>query len=380
MDEKTDEEIINEIGLEASNTNLTEEEALEELTIKDDDNFDDLQPTNESPKTTETETKNDDTTKEVIENEDKDDENELSNDSSQVKEEAIPVQKKQPKIYKILIAIVTFLFLILSLGTVLFFTGFFDPEPIEPKQVEIEKKSEAKLIFDENNINKEKLNKKLTLLTKKEIMNKEELEAEEKKLKEEERKKKEAKQKALEEKKRKEEKRLAKLEEEKRLLKEQEERLIKEQKALLEMQDELKAEFEEQKKKFLMDLENQKALLEKEAEPIIEQEPVISDEKEEVMIEEKEENIIDTSKQFLSFINVATIKGDLYKTYLDKVLTIDKNVSLCRDLKNRIEIYYGPYESEKERTKIFNNLLENGFTESYLVDFTNEEYNKRCKY
>ncbi len=87
-----------------------------------------------------------------------------------------------------------------------------------------------------------------------------------------------------------------------------------------------------------------------------------------------------SSKMFLPFINVATIKGELYKTYLDKVLTIDKNVSLCRDSKNRIEVYFGPYDSNIERAKVLDNLLENGFKESYLVDFTKEEYKKRCEY
>lgn len=83
---------------------------------------------------------------------------------------------------------------------------------------------------------------------------------------------------------------------------------------------------------------------------------------------------------FLSFINVATIEGELYKSFLDKVTKIDNNVSLCRDNKNRVEIYFGPYYSNNEREKVLNNLLENGFKYSYSVDFTQEEYNKRCKY
>ncbi len=48
--------------------------------------------------------------------------------------------------------------------------------------------------------------------------------------------------------------------------------------------------------------------------------------------------------------------------------------------KNRIEIYVGPYDSTKERQKVYNLLLENGFKEAYLVDLTKEEYEKRCKY
>lgn len=88
----------------------------------------------------------------------------------------------------------------------------------------------------------------------------------------------------------------------------------------------------------------------------------------------------DDYKTFLSFINVATIKGDLYKSYLDKVEKYDKKLSLCRDLKNRIEIYFGPYQSQEEREKVFNQLIENGFKQAYLVDFTEDEYKKRCEY
>ena len=98
------------------------------------------------------------------------------------------------------------------------------------------------------------------------------------------------------------------------------------------------------------------------------------------MEEKVEAPVEEKTKMFLPFINVATIKGDLYKEFLDEVLKFDKNASLCRDFKNRIEIYFGPYTSEKERTKVLNNLVENGFKESYSVDFTQEEYEKRCKY
>ena len=107
-----------------------------------------------------------------------------------------------------------------------------------------------------------------------------------------------------------------------------------------------------------------------------EETPIIQDDIENTQNDKNNENF----KTFLSFINVATIKGNLYKSYLDKVEKYDKKISLCRDFKNRIEIYFGPYESQEERLKVFNLLIENGFKEAYLVDFTDEEYNKRCNY
>merc|ERR1711879_656014 len=99
---------------------------------------------------------------------------------------------------------------------------------------------------------------------------------------------------------------------EKRLLKEQEKKLRKEQEQLLQMQNDLKVEFEEQKKQFLIDLENQKSLYKK-ATPVIEEEPVIIEAEEEVIEEKVEEEI---KNSFLSFINVATVKGDLFKSFL----------------------------------------------------------------
>ena len=102
-------------------------------------------------------------------------------------------------------------------------------------------------------------------------------------------------------------------------------------------------------------------------------EPTISS-----IIKENENKIV--AKSFLSFINVATIKGELFKSYLDEIEKYNKKISLCRDMKNHIEIYFGPFDSQVEREKVYNNLIENGYKEAYLVDFTAEEYDKRCKY
>jgi len=357
MPEKSDEEIINEVGLDSSN-DISEDDALAELSIKgEEEGLLELVDSN-------TEEENiSDETKKIIENEDKDDEIELKNSSETIEKKEMPIQKKQPKVYRILMAVVALLSIILVIGLILYFTGFFEPEPIKPKKTAI-KKVEKEIVFNEKEINKDKLNKKLTMLTKKEIMDKNELKEKELKKKKEE----EEKLARIEE-----EKRLAKIEEEKQALIEEQNKLKKEQEALLTIQEKLKEEFEEQKKQLLLDLENKKmqnntmTLIE----PIPEPEPEIESQN---TMEEA------STMQFLSFINVATIKGNLYKSYLDKASTIDKNISLCRDYKNRIEIYFGPYDSIKEREKVFNNLIKNDFKEAYLVDFTKEEYDKRCNY
>lgn len=380
MAEKTDEEIIKEVGLETSN--ISEDDALEALSIDDTKEEELLSPVNEDLLEEELTTNNKNSNKKdnVLENEDRDDETSDSKDDSK---EELPIQKKKPKIYKILVAIVVFLVLILAIGLILYLTGFFEPKAEEkPIVKKVEKKVDNEIEFDTKDLNRNKLNKKLTSLTKHEIMNKEELEAEEKRIQEEERLKKEAEQKAIEEKKRKEEEKLKadldKIAEEKRLLEEHRMAIKKEQEEFIKLQEKAREELEMKKEEFLSQLNNENVItnnIEEKKDEITEipKKEVMNEQ--ETSMEEKE-----SSKTFLSFINVATIKGELYKSYLDKVLTIDKNVSLCRDSKNRIEIYFGPYDSNKERDKVLNTLLENDFKESYLVDFTKEEYQKRCKY
>ena len=83
---------------------------------------------------------------------------------------------------------------------------------------------------------------------------------------------------------------------------------------------------------------------------------------------------------FLKFINVAKIKGSLYKKYLDKITSINTNAILCRDDKNRIEIYFGPFNNDETRTELLNKLISGGFDEAFELELTQEEFNKRCNY
>lgn len=394
MAEKSDEEIIKEVGLENSNTSDLEE-STETLPLNENEILEPIEEIDSD------EQKNNN--EKVLENEDKDDINKIKIDANE--DSSTSIQKKQPKIYKTLIGIVILLFLVLATGLILYFTGFFDPEPIKtPAEKVVKKEVAPKVIFNSKDLDKTRLNKKLTMLTKREIMNKEEFENEEKRIKAEEKKQKEAEEKALLEKKQKEEALLAaefeKIENEKKLLQEHQKTIKDEQEKFLKIQEQAKLELEQTKTKLLEELEEKKVKQVAEIKSVINEpdelngpsEPIqlneTTDDESEILLtvdeEMNEENLVikeeSDSFSFLSFINVATIKGNLYKSYLDDVQKYDKKISLCRDYKNRIEIYFGPYSSDKEREKVFNNLLENGFKEAYLIDFTNEEYQKRCKY
>lgn len=361
MENKTDEEIIQEVGLETSN-NTNTEEGNDELLIQDD---------NELSMEEETLNEQTDDNKENIEKE---------NISENEDEEVIPIQKKQPKIYKILISVVAFLSLILTIGAILYFMGYFDPEP--PKKIEnkVTKTKEVKkdINFNAKELNKKRLNKKLKMLTKYEIMNKDELDAEENKIILAKKKKKEKENKDLALKKKKAEEKIlanyAKIEKEKEYLIKQQNELKQEYDNFKEMQKKAKLDFEMKKNNLLKELENKTVMTPQEQ--II---PNINEENEPQIVEKE---LIENKelKYFLSFINVATIKGNLHKDFLDRIQKFDKKLSLCRDSKNRIEILFGPYTSNKDRKKVFNDLLENNIKEAYLIDFTKVEYEKRCKY
>ena len=387
MVEKSDEEIIKEVGLEHSNQN-DNKESSDTLSLDEDEN---LEPIKEDSSKEANESEDINSDNKAIENEDKDDIDRIKINQDLNGEDSINIQKKQPKIYKTLIGVAILLFLILATGTILYFTGFFDPEPVKVvKEETIVKKTTPEIIFNSKDLDKNRLNKKLTMLTKNEIMNKEELENEENRIKIEEKKKKEAEEKALIEKKQKEEAELAaqfeKIENEKKVLQEHQKAIKDEQEQFLKIQEQAKLELEQTKAKLLKELSTSKEKVKTTEEVevinnITDMESEVLPVEDEVVNEtpQVEEETVDT-KSFLSFINVATIKGNLYKSFLDEVQKYDKNISLCRDYKNRVEIYFGPYSSEKERKKVFDNLLDNGFKEAYLIDFTNEEYEKRCKY
>jgi len=373
MAEKSDEEIIKELGLETSDES-SKEDPFDQLSLDDEHDDDILSPVEENT-TLEEKAKNN-----TIENEDRDDQKEIKDNNMNNEEENLEsVQKKQPKILKVLIAIAGFLFLILIIGAVLYFIGFFDPEPVKTVEKKIAKEEiKEEINFNTKDIDKKRLNKKLTMLTKHEIMNKEELELEENKIKEEEKKKLEAQEKARLEKKKKEDAlvsaQLAKLEEEKKALENQQKIIKEEQEKFLQVQMQAKEELVQAQAELLEELNGKKSTSKKMSEETF----TNNEEMSEYSQAMEEESLSNNS--FLSFINVATIKGELYKSYLDKVEKYNKNLSLCRDNKNRIEIYFGPFDSVKERENVFNNLIENGFKEAYLIDFTNEEYKKRCKY
>lgn len=335
----------------------------------EEENVTSEETTKEESTTEENSTNKEDTPKEDDKKseEKKDEESEEKDDGKQ--------KKKISTVGKILIGVIALLLLVLIIGIVLYLTGFFDPKE-EPKQTMKQASAKTKMIQEEQDdykfsikdINSKKLNRQLAALTKEnmKIQQEEELE----KLDNEK--------KILEEQKKKQEQEL--LDEQNKLA--EEKKNLEEKKALLEQQ---KLELEELKQQALVqkeELENLKKDLEKQEEK--EKVSQTSDSNEEMNKEETKEEMAETKMEespFLYMINIAKIKGELYKHYLDEVTTINPNVKLCRDDRNRIELYFGPFETSEQRKELFAKLNNNDmFKESYEVELSKEEFNKRCNY
>lgn len=104
-----------------------------------------------------------------------------------------------------------------------------------------------------------------------------------------------------------------------------------------------------------------------------------------IVVEDESKNedtkVFDINKyEFLKIISVAKIKGNLKKSYYDKIYNIDSSVLLCRDSLGNIEIYFGPFKDNTKQENLLNRLLEAGFSEAYNLEMEKEEFNKRCNY
>lgn len=285
---------------------------------------------------------------------------------------------KKPSLKVILVSIIAILLLIIGI-TLIIFSPKEEPIAETPSQEiaapttqevtqnqEITEAKEPEVKFDLSSINSQKLNEQLANLTNKNIKKEAPTTVEN-----------EESRRVLEEQKR--------IEEES--LKIEEDMVLKQKESLEEKKAELEMEMQK------LEALKKEAILAREELIKAQNTNIESNEKEkDIQIEQKpqekikQENIEETKAkeqnngEFLQLINVAKIKGTLYKKYLDKATRIDPNILLCRDDLNRIELYYGPFSSDEERETLLNKLLKNGFSQAYELEMTKDEFNKRCKY
>ncbi len=96
-------------------------------------------------------------------------------------------------------------------------------------------------------------------------------------------------------------------------------------------------------------------------------------------VEDSIEDLESTQKSFLMFAQVATIKTKLYLSFLQKINKIEKRISVCRNDVNHIEIFVGPFTSEEERSLVLSKINNSLVNDAFAIDFTQNEFDKRCK-
>ena len=279
------------------------------------------------------------------------------------------IQKLRPKYFKyLIIALVSFLSLI-TVGMISFYSGIFESEEkvIETKAPVMVQKKLKNYKFNIKDINVKRLNKKLSLLTKAEIL----LLEEEKRLKEEE------------EKRLKEEKELKKQNTLEEKVKKEQERIDKENSLLKENED-----LENKNKELSEELiQVQKDLIDskKDGDIIIlnkEEAEIISDD--EINLANKKDVEITKEKEllnsFLLFIEVRSNNKEIYKSFIDKLEKYELKIELCRDQNNEVQVLLGSYNNEIKRNETIDKLKMNLKYKFEKIDLTYEEFNKRCNY
>lgn len=247
-------------------------------------------------------------------------------DESPMEEESLPehsVQKKQSKLQKILIITIGVLLSILILGFVLYLFGVFDPEPQEnvndiSTMENNQTKKPEKYIFDSKDINIDRLNGKLRILTKYEIIGTEQ----------------EERQKELEKNSKLSTKQINEL-----LQSEKDMRTKKQNETLKDSQMEEK----------ITPTQNQNVQ------------------------EEKKENPYD----LLKFIQVSTNEQSL-ATIKPQLDTLKTSISKCQD-RSQSFLLIGPFKSNKELNSIYRDIYTNITQSATKKDLARLEFNRICK-
>ena len=294
--------------------------------------------------------------KKDITNQKDDDTDEKSEDENSDKgEEEDPTTDKNNKIKKIILALAILIVLTIGAGVVMYFLGMFDPEPVvvEDKNVTkvIKTKDNVNIIkypkknkvkFNPSKINTKRLNARLEVLTKYEVLNIEELETH--KLEEKER--------------------LSNLKKEEELLKFSQQN--KEEVLFTRIEDEEKRDIDKKTK-----FSDTKLPMDKET---------IIENKNNIQVVKKDDiNINKNSK--LKFVLVHSLQYKLFKDMISKTDTKNARISICKDENGRTTVYLGPFDNEKSQKQMLNLIHQKANNSIVSLSNINKvEFNKRCNF
>ena len=129
--------------------------------------------------------------------------------------------------------------------------------------------------------------------------------------------------------------------------------------------------------------EKEKSIVEqKESSPIakVETKEPSTDTKPQKNIKHPTETKKDDTKNshFLKFIQVATLKYQLYTQFLREIKAVDARISICQNDNGRIQIFIGPFLDDKQRSFVIEQINKSVVNDAFGLEFTQEEYFRRC--
>jgi hypothetical protein len=277
-------------------------------------------------------------------------------------------EKKQAKLKLIIMGIGGLIVFTILIGVILFFLGVFDPPqaPVQQnvtknkKDVKIKsavkissKKRKKQIKFSISQINIKRLNKKLKLLTKYEILEEDTIE------------------------------KLKAVEKEKAYKKQQQDRLDKFAKNNKE--EALEDDEVSNGQLVFKKVKNKKRDDDDTEEFLFKQVKNKKDKDKKNKNQDKNDKTSKTSKTMAqskdlkAFIKIPIIKLNKFKLLIKKVKLMKVNLSICKDQNGKTQVYLGPFSTKQNRTKILKTV--NKKKKEYIMnlDISSEEFEKKCK-
>ncbi len=153
-----------------------------------------------------------------------------------------------------------------------------------------------------------------------------------------------------------------------------EKKRAEEEKLALEKKKALEKKLALEKKMLEEKLALEKAKLEKEQE-----EKKAQDNQNNMVATSDKSNLLDDKNKFLGFIQINTNKKAIYKSYLIEVKKIDSRVNPCRNIDNSIQVFIGPLNKQDNVDTLINSFKQNKISDDVaFVELTKEEFATRC--
>ena len=334
----TSSEITQVEELEDEDEEEDEDDLIEEDQEEDNDDLDELEKDEPEKIKNDLDTKNPESTEELEKEKPKESIFKKLNFLA-VDETLEPQEAKQVKLKKIIIIVSILFALVIATGVTLFFMGTFDPEVVEEPLdvnttvkketiVKIKTKPIKKYInFEISKINTTRLNKRLLLLTKYEILEEDAVE---------------------------------------KIKAAQKEKLYKEKLQKLE-----EFAINNKEEALFKQVKNKEELIHKNKYTI----PALEGEANNTsIILNKEVTVLN------SFIQIPTLKLNKFKEFIKKSKKVTANLSICKDENGRTQIFIGPFLSKDSRDNILKSLNKNLKKDTKLLDLSKKDFEEKCKF